>query len=235
MKPVAFFALLAFLGAFDAVPAAAQEDEAPPHPEALADGRLELRPYAAWAAIPNSVTGPFVGADVAFHLSPAIALGLDAAWYAPFDRSPGAAPSYPLNETRDSFDLDVSVSPWPAYRPGALEPYVLAGLGALQSRPIGVQDPANRSFSYNTLVDLSFGLGVHFFAGERVAMTLELRDLLYFEKIENGRVARGSSAGPGAFGFADSPRNPDTWYDPGTHLTNAIQLRLGASFFVFGG
>jgi hypothetical protein len=156
-------ALLALMVAFDAVPAAAAESEAPPHGDALTAGRLELRPYAAWAAIPNSVTGPFVGADVAFHLSPVVALGVDAAWYAPFNRSAGTAPAYPLNETRDSVDLDVSVSPWPAYRAGALEPYVLAGLGAQQSRPIGLEDPANRSFSYNTLVDLAFGLGVHFF------------------------------------------------------------------------
>jgi hypothetical protein len=161
MKPVA---LLALLVAFDAVPAAAQESEAPSHGDALTGGRLELRPYAAWAAVPNSVTGPFVGADLAFHVSSVVALGLDAAWYAPFNRSAGAPPSYPLNETRDSADLDVSVSPWPAHRPGVLEPYVLAGLGALQSRPIAVEDPVNRPFSYNTLVDLTFSLGVRVFA-----------------------------------------------------------------------
>ncbi len=179
--------------------------------------------------------GPFVGADVAFHPSPVVALGLDAAWYAPFNRSAAMPPSYPLNETRDSVDLDVTVAPWPAYRPGALEPYLLAGLGALQSRPIAVVDPANRSFSYNTLADLTFGVGVRVFAGERVAMTLELRNLLYFEKTENHQVANGPIAGPGASGFADSPRNPATWYNPRTHLTNAIQLRLGVSFFVLGG
>jgi hypothetical protein len=41
--------------------------------------------------------------------------------------------------------------------------------------------------------------------------------------------------GPGVFGSGDSPRNPALWYDPDTHLTNAIHLRLGVSFFVLGG
>ena len=115
---------------------------------------------------------------------------------------------------------------------GAFEVYLLGGFGIQGSRPVSVVDPADRYFNTNRTIDTTFGAGARFFVGERVAFTLELRDLVYFEKIENRQVPTGSSSDPSAF---DSPRNPDLFYDPATHLTNAIQLRLGASFFVLGG
>ncbi len=196
--------------------------------------RLELRPYAGWAAVPDSATGPFAGADLAFRLAPAIAVGVDAAAYGPFNRSP-ASPSYPLNETRDSFDLDAALSPWPARAhdgtaAGAFEPYLLAGLGVIHTRPVSVVDPADRSFEYQALVDLAIGVGVRVFVVDRIGVTLELRDLLYFEKRENENVPSGSASDPvNAF---TNPHNPATWFDADTHFTNALELRLGASFFV---
>ena len=90
------------------------------------------------------------------------------------------------------------------------------------TRPVSVVDPANRRFdSGNNLIDLCFGIGARIFVAERVAFTLELRDVLYPEKIESGFVA-------------PNVQDRSTWYDPRTHITNAIQLRLGASFFVAG-
>jgi hypothetical protein len=76
---------------FVAVRAEAAEGAAPRERDALAEGRLELRPDIGWAAFPNSVTGPFVGADIAFGLTPIFRLGVDAAWYGPFNRSAGSA------------------------------------------------------------------------------------------------------------------------------------------------
>jgi hypothetical protein len=219
---------------FVAVRAEAAEG-APRELDALAESRLELRPDIGWAAFPNSVTGPFVGVDIAFGLTPTFRLGVDAAWYEPFNRSAGSAPTYPLNEARDSIDLDFVVAPWPARSRRAFEPYLLGGAGVVQTRPIPVVDAAHRSFDYNTLVNLELGAGVRFFVDQRIAVTLELRDLLYFEKIENIKVAQGAAATAGQPGFANSPLNPASWYNPNTHFTNAIQLRLGASFFVFGG
>jgi hypothetical protein len=234
MNPQPLVPLFAVL-VLGAARAEAAEGDRPRPPDVLAEGRLELRPYGGWAAFPNSATGGFVGADVAFRLTPVVAVGIDAAWYGPFNRSAGATPTYPLNETRDSADIEVLVAPWPARRTNAFEPYLLGGIGAVQTRPIAVVDPVNRTFQYNTLVDLAPGAGVRFFLHERIAVTLELRDLLYFEKVENHFVATGTASGPGQPGFGNSPLNPSFWYDPSTHFANAIQLRLGASFFVFGG
>ena len=233
MKPPALLSL-ASLVLFTPEIAGAQEGDTATHEE-IARHRLELRPFGGWAVVPNSVTGGFVGADVSFRFNGYFALGLDGALYTPFNRSAGSNPSYPLDETQYSANLDADFFLWrararPGEAAGAFELYLLGGFGILESRPIAVLDPADRYFFYNRLVDLSAGVGARLFIAERVP--LELRDLLYFEKIENGQVPSGSSSDPNS---PDNPRNPATFYDAATHPTNAIQLRLGASFFVLGG
>ena len=135
-----------------------------------------------------------------------------------------------LRETMGYIDraqLDAYLVPWPAHArsgaaAGSFEPYLLGGLGAILTRPVSVVDPANRRFdSSDRFIDLCFGLGARIFVAERVAFTFELRDLIYPEKIESGFVSRNA-------------RDPSTWYDPRTQITNAVQVRVGASFFVAG-
>jgi hypothetical protein len=226
LKPAALV-LLYLPTLLTARPVAAQEHEALQPDEFLALHRLELRPYGGWAAVPNSVTGAFIGADTTFRLNRFFALGADLAWYGPFGTSAGERPAYPLNETLWSAGLDANLVPWPARaRPGAaagsFEPYLIGGLGAISTRPVPVVDPANRRFdASNNLIDFCVGLGARVFVAERVALTFELRDLIYPEKIESAFVSR-------------SPQDPSAWSDTHSHITNAIQLRLGASFFVAG-
>jgi hypothetical protein len=206
----------------------AQAENSPaPHEDGPAVQRFELRPLGGWAILPNSLTGPFVGADAAFRFSRFFAAGGDFAWYAPFALSEGAHPSYPLNELRWSWNVDAYLVPFPARAQagaaaGAIEGYALGGFGLLASRPVPVIDPVHRTFSDNNLVDFDFGVGARVFVGEREAITLEVRDLLYFEKTENAQVS-------------NTPTDPRTFYGNTSNFTNAIELRLGASLFLFGG
>ena len=55
---------------------------------------------------------------------------------------------------------------------------------------------------------------------------------MYFEKIENINVAPGRRTLPRDAGYANSPLNPATWYDPNTHFTNDVQLQVGLSLFL---
>jgi len=56
---------------------------------------------------------------------------------------------------------------------------------------------------------------------------------MFFDKIEALSVATGTTtAGPGTPGYANSPLNPQTWYDPSTHFTNDVQLQVGLSLFL---
>jgi hypothetical protein len=60
------------------------------------------------------------------------------------------------------------------------------------------------------------------FLSRLVALDLDVRDLVYFDREESRILGTGTS--PTAL---NSPLNPSMWYDPNTYFTNAIQLRLG--------
>jgi hypothetical protein len=193
---------------------------------------LELRPYAGWAHAQQSSVGAFGGADVSYRLGSHWAVGLDGALYA--QASPGPAPSYPLNESAWSANFDVAYLPW-APRPEmrALEGYVmLPAPGIVATRPVAVVDPANRHFDLNYLVEFSGGIGARMYLGNSVALTLELRDMIYKDRRESALVA----SGPPTLSPADpnNPKNPATWYAPTTAFTNCVELRLGVSFFLGG-
>jgi hypothetical protein len=218
--------------------ARAGEEPAPERPGTAAprspapEHGLELRPYAGWALAQHSLTGAFGGADVTYRLGPHWAVGVDGALYA--EASPGPAPSYPLSEIAWSADLDVEYLPW-APRPEArvLEGYVmLPAPGLVASRPVAVVDPANRHFDDSYFVQFSGGIGARMYLGASVALTLELRDMVYFDKRENPLIA----AGPTTLPLLDpsNPKNQETWYARTPMLTNCVELRLGVSFFLGG-
>jgi opacity protein-like surface antigen len=195
---------------------------APPAERSLVFHRLELRPYAAWSFVPDSLTGASLGADMSIRLSRFFALGIDGDWYAPFNRSRGATPSYPLNASDYSADLDFYIVPWPASaavgdEPGIFEPYFVGGAGFVRTRPVAVVP--TRDFQDSTQWALTAGLGARVFVASYVAVDLEVRDLLYYQLFENSRTDTG----------------PIFIYSPDTHLTNTIQVRLGMSFFLLGG
>ena len=219
------------------------EEDAPPQSRTLALHRVELRPYVGWAPWPDSLTGAFVGGDVGYRLGPVVALELDGALYAPFNAGEAAKPAYPLNETQSSGAFDFVFFPLAGLagfgsareggEAGTLEPFVLGGFGLVRTRPVAVVDPMNRSYDWNNIIDLDVGVGLRAFVTRWLAFDLEVRDLVYGEKRESSIVATGLDVPVGAPGYsANSPTNPTTWYDSSTHLTNAIQVRLGASFFV---
>jgi hypothetical protein len=221
-------------------------DESPPSPtqappQTIAAGRLDLRPFGGWSAWPQSRTAALAGVDAGLRFDALAAVELDVAAYQPFNTSegPGGA-SGRLNEAQGSASVDLVFFPLSkgprlgsaakGAELGSFEPYVLfPGVGVVRTRPVAVVDPVNRKFDdWNNLIDLSAAIGGRLFINHWLAVDLELRDLMYFEKMEATTVAMGSGnpASPA------SPLNPATWYDPNTHFTNAAQVRLGASFFV---
>jgi hypothetical protein len=231
-KPIAPFLLGAlFCGP---VTARAQESEPSPRDEVLVRLPLEVRPYGGWVAVPDSATRAFVGADVIYRFGAFFALGADAAWYGPFNRSAGPNPTYPLNETLDSAELDGCFFPFPARVSSGsvlwvVEPYVLAGIGVLESRPIPVVDPTDRHFTYSGHFDVSLGVGGRLFVVHRFAIVLEIRDTVYEQTLENSSVASDLCGVPC---MMLGRENPATWYSPASRLTNTTQLRLGVSLFL---
>jgi hypothetical protein len=213
--------------------------ERPPASDALARerppvdvSRWELRPYAGWAVIPHSTTGAFFGASVAYRFAAHVSLGVDGTLYAPFNASADHTSKWPLSETAWSTTLDVAYLPWAAPRDAnGFDGYFLLGAGVLGTRPIAVVDPTYRSFDYSWTLQGTLGIGARAYLSRHLAVTVELRDRLYFERRENRAVAAGTpnpDAGLGA--YQNSPRNPAHWYSPETALTTDVELRLGFSF-----
>jgi hypothetical protein len=209
-------------------------DESPPRPIAL--HRLELRPFSGWAWLPGSLTGAFLGLGSTFRASHNWALGLDGAWYEPFNAAHATSSTYPLTEASWSATVDVAYLPFVATPTregeylGSFEAWADVGAGLMSTRPVPLLDPIHRHFDYRKSVHLAAGIGARVFVTRSVAVTLDLRDLLFFEDLEDPIVAGGSPSLPPT--DLNSPSNPDTSYS-NNHVTNAIELRLGASFFVF--
>jgi hypothetical protein len=226
-----------------AVPSSALAEEAadtaPATPPAGVAGRgIELAPYYGVMIVPQSLSLGFVGVDLAYRLGDHFALGVDGAWYKPFDQPEAPNPTTPISVTLTSVDLDFVYLPWPArsapgHRAGAFEPFVLAGVGTVVTRPVAVVDPVDRHFDDTVELALSAGLGGRVFCTSWLAIDLEARDEIYAEKQEATTRPSGS---PGMLPIADpnNPANPSTWYSPTTSVVNALQLRLGVSVFPSG-
>lgn len=100
--------------------------------------------------------------------------------------------------------------------------YVVGGVGALSDRPIAVIDPDNRTFDSKINVAFNAGIGLRIFFNRWFAANLEVRDYIFFDKLENTQIAADSN----------QAKNPDTWYEDKSRLTNHVQAQLGFSVFL---
>ncbi len=86
--------------------------------------------------------------------------------------------------------------------------YIDGGVGVIRTKPIPVIDPDNRSFNWNTLVNFDVGIGLRIFFNRWLAAVLEVRDIMYFEKIENIKVAQGQPVTAGHGRVREQPVEP---------------------------
>jgi outer membrane beta-barrel protein len=100
--------------------------------------------------------------------------------------------------------------------------YVVGGVGVLSDRPIAVIDPDNRTFESKINLAFNAGLGLRIFFNRWFAANLEVRDYIFFDKLENTTIAVDPN----------QARNPDTWYDDKSRLTNNVQAQIGFSVFL---
>ena len=143
-------------------------------PYAIARDAWELRPVAGGVYWPNSLTRAFFGTELTYRFASSdrewapAAVGVSVAFYSPFNAGTDTHPAYPLNETQLSASAYFAYFPFPAgaVRPAfawsTLEPYALAGMGVLRTRPLPVIDP-NRNFDWNDLGDVEVRVGARVF------------------------------------------------------------------------
>jgi outer membrane beta-barrel protein len=206
--------------------------------------RFEIMPYFETTLNDQFVSHDAPGLALNYYITQVLAIGLNGNWYGGlnaqsdfnFENRRSANIDVPLNNYQLSGDLNFTYVPMYGKFAGFgdfifhYDVYVDGGVGLIRTEPIAVIDPDNRKFTWNNLVNFDVGIGFRIFFTRWLAATLEVRDLIFFDKIENTKVASGSPTLP--LSDPNNPLNPNTWYDPNTHLTNDVQLQVGLSFFL---
>jgi outer membrane beta-barrel protein len=198
--------------------------------------RFEIMPYFAITLNDQFVNHDAPGLALNYYLTQVLAVGVNGNWYqglnAPsdfnFQNRRAALISVPLTEYQFSGDLNFTYVPMYGKFAGFgdfifhYDAFVDGGVGVIRTRPIPVIDPDNRKFDWNNYVNFDVGIGFRIFFNRWLAAVFEVRDIMYFEKIEAVTIATNP---------ADQV-NPKTWYDPDTHFTNDIQMQVGLSMFL---
>jgi outer membrane beta-barrel protein len=196
--------------------------------------RFEIMPYFEFTLNDQFVSHDAPGLALNYYLTQVLAIGVNGNWYgginAPsdfnFQNRRAALISVPLTEYQYSGDLNFTYVPMYGKFAGFgdfifhYDAFIDGGVGVISTRPIPVIDPDNRKFDWNNYVNFDVGIGFRIFFNRWLAAVLEVRDIMYFEKIEATTIS------------ASQPTSPATWYDPNTHFTNDIQMQVGLSMFL---
>jgi outer membrane beta-barrel protein len=183
--------------------------------------------------------GPGLGVN--WYITNVLAVGVNGNFYAGlntnsdfnFQTSRAARVGEPITEY--AWNANLNFSYVPAYGKFAgfgdfifhYDFYVLAGVGAISTRPIAVIDPDNRTFEYVPKVSIHVGGGLRIFFNRWFAAMLEVSDYIFFDKLENPGIADG-------VGSDGRPKAQDesTWLADGTSFTNNVQAQVGFSVFL---
>ena len=213
---------------------------------ALRRHRLEINPFWGFTLNDQFVSHPGPGLGLNFYITNVLAIGVSGSWYGGlnndsefnFEVRESAHLSVPLNEYQWGGNLNFTYVPVYGKFAGfnkfifSYDAYILGGLGAISTRPIPVIDPDNRTFSYQPNLDVDLGIGLRIFLNRWFAVTLEVRDYIYNEKLENTSIGQAPSNTTGTGSYAPhSPQDPGTWYGA-DKLTNNVAAQLGVSIFL---
>lgn len=216
---------------------------------ALRHRRFEINPSVNFALNDPFVAHTGFGLTLNYWISNVLSVGLTGVFFQGLNsasdvnfnvgRSTGLA--VPINEYQ--LATAVNFSYVPLYGKFSMfnrfifhwDMYLTAGVGIMRSRPIPAIDPEVRTFDWNTAIMFDAGLGFRVFLSRAVAITLELRNFIYPELLENvstnflesGRDAQGRPSQT----CAQCRRNPANWTQSSA-LTDNVMLSLGLTLFL---
>ncbi len=209
--------------------------------------RFEIQPYFSFTLNDQFVSHDGPGIALNYYLTQVLAIGIDGNWYDGlnsdsdfnFQNRRAAHIAVPLNDYQARGNLNFTYVPMYGKFAGFgdfifnYDAYLVGGLGLIRTKPIPVIDTDNRNFQdWNNLINFDVGIGLRIFFNRWLAAVVEVRDIMYFEKIESTTIATGAPVQAGQTGFGNSPLNPATWYDQNTHFTSDIQMQIGLSLLL---
>jgi outer membrane beta-barrel protein len=205
--------------------------------------RFEIQPYFNFTLNDQFVSHNGPGLALNYYITQVLAIGVDGVWYGGlngesdfnFQNRRAARIAVPLNDYQFSGDLNFTYVPMYGKFAGFgdfifnYDVFISGGGGIIRTQPVPVIDPDNRKFTWNNLVNFDLGIGVRIFFTRWLAAVLEVRDLMFFDRLENTKVSTLPATDP------NGPLNQNgqvPWLDPDTHFTNDVQLQLGISVFL---
>jgi len=209
---------------------------------ALRYHRFEINPYFGITMNDQFVSHPGPGIAVNWYLTNVLAVGVNGNFYAGlnanssfnFQTSRAARVGEPITEY--AWNANANMQYVPAYGKFAgfgdfifhYDIFVVGGVGAISTRPIAVIDPDNRTFTFKPKVSFRVGGGLRIFFNRWFAAMLEISDYIFFDELENPKIADGQDAGTNRL----KAQNPNTWLADGTSFTNNVQAQVGVSIFL---
>ncbi len=194
-------------------------------------GRFELNPFWAFTLNDQYVSHPSAGLAMNYYLTQDLAIGvrgqsywglnIDSAFN--FENRRATRVAVPLNEALWGASLNATYVPIYGKFAGfqkfifSYDVYATAGASVISTRPIPVVDPNNRNFDYGVRIGANVGVGLRIFFSRWFAATLEIRDTIYPELLENLKVDA-------------NPIDKATWNGE-TRITNNVEAGLGFTMF----
>ncbi len=163
-----------------------------------------MNPYWGFTLNDQFVSHDGPGVDLKYYVTNVLAIGLNGNLYQGlngdsdfnFENRRAAHISVPLNEYQWGANLNFTYVPVYGKFAGfnqfifSYDLYVVGGIGAIYTHdPIAVIDPDNRTFSFQGNIDVDLAVGLRIFLNRWFAVTLEVRDYIYNEQLENTCIA----------------------------------------------
>jgi outer membrane beta-barrel protein len=209
---------------------------------ALRYHRFEVNPYFGLTMNDQFVGHPGPGLALNFYITNVLAIGVNGNFYQGLNSvssfnlqtSRAARVGEPITEYQ--WNANANFTYVPAYGKFAgfgdfifhYDFFVHGGAGAISTRPVAVIDPDNRTFTFKPKVDIHVGGGLRIFFNRWLALTLDIADYIYFEKLENTTIAEGLDTKTGK----PKAQDQSTWLQDGSFITNNVQAQVGLSIFL---
>jgi outer membrane beta-barrel protein len=206
--------------------------------------RVEFQPFWGFTLNDQFVSHDAPGLGFNYWITNVLAVGLNGSFYRPFNTDSAfnyqtrraARIGVPLTEYEWAAALNFTYAPVMGKFSGfgdfifQYDAYVVGGVGGISTRPVPILDPDNRFYDFKPKLAFNAGVGVHIFFNRWFAATLEIRDYIFNDELENTCTPPGSQPEIGC-PEALSPEDQDGWLDDDKQLTNAVQAQLGLSIF----
>ncbi|MBI4701507.1 MAG: outer membrane beta-barrel domain-containing protein [Deltaproteobacteria bacterium] len=208
---------------------------------ALRARRFEFNLYGSVTMNDQFVGHPGPGLGINYYITNVMAAGINGNWYGGlnsqkafnFETSRASRIGMPITEYQ--WNANANFTYVPAYGKFAgfgnfifhYDIYLLVGVGAISTRPIAVVDPDNRSFEFEPTVTFGGGGGIRIFFNRWLAAMLEIRDYIFFDRLENPSISTGYDATG-----RPNAQDESTWLKEDRSFTNNVQAQLGLSIFV---